>query len=151
MQKREINYLMGVRYQLEENPPIMNHKALGPDGRMDWFERGRVRAEELIRDGVFDYLDSDEIAKAQELAHETFQAALAAASERSEENIYTPRSLRELQLEPCANCNFILYCRNKGTTCPEFRSYVAKAACNEGLKFSVKVPDTPWEKSFRGT
>ena len=149
-EQKEINYVMGVKYQLEENPPIQNRRALGRDGRLDWFEKGRVRAEELIRDGVFSYLDHDQVVRAQSLAHETYEAAVRLASERSDENIYTPRTLRELKLEPCATCNFILYCKDRGTTCSAFRAYVGKAGCQDGLKFTVQVPDMPWEKSFRG-
>lgn len=147
--KRQENarlYEQGMRHQLAvRNPKIVPRPEWsGPD----YFARGRVVGRDMIRGGYDRCTDPEQIAQAQEIAREAFEQAYDAASRyHVAGNTVTKKTFDQMELEPCATCDLILYCRDNEMTCSAFRAFVSNVA-GKVNSIRVRVPDKRWDESF---
>ena len=150
MKRSESNaklYEEGLEWQLRHKTPrvVLKKEWRGPD----YFGRGRLAGHEMLLSGYDPRENRHAIQTAQAEATEAYeQATRVAAMYRAEGNVVTKRTFEQMELEPCATCDLIIYCRDNEMTCSAFRAYVTEAG-GKNAAFKARVPDKTWSDSFR--
>ena len=137
-----------MTYQLRNPHEKVTESDYHWSGCIDYFIRGRKIAEWCLSLGLQKALESpSKIRKEQQKAMEAYEAMNHAATFQVEGNTIIRRDPGEMEVEPCAKCRYIVFCKDQGTTCSVFRDFV-NTGKRKARWFNVQFPDRVWEKSF---
>lgn len=139
IQKSANKVLKGLWYQVDSNDNYWPQYKESKD--KNWFYEGRKVARKLLKRGLTDHLNSLEIRRAQREMRETYKIAHRAANIRLENGVCVAVD-SEPEMEPCVDCDFILFCRAKSFTCQYYRSWTRLRV----PRVVKKWPDKTWDE-----
>lgn len=131
--------MAGIRHQIKTNDSYWPQYKDGKD--KNWFYEGRKIARKLIKRGLLEHINKIDVLRAQKELAETYRIVHRSSNMRLENGVCIAAET-EPNVEPCVECCFIVFCREKDMNCQYYRSWARERT----PRVKKMWPDKTWDE-----